>query len=90
MSFEPQYSALKTIQYLKKKKTHKVIIMDYFFLHTITNLKSLREKKTITYVIQIKTWISNLVHMTHFWNNLHQVRSDRNIGKQNNLKFWEQ
>ena len=23
----------------------------------------------------MKTWISNLVCKTHFWNNLHQVRS---------------
>ena len=26
----------------------------------------------------IKTYISNLVRMTHFWNNLHQVRSKSN------------
>ena len=42
-------------------------------------------------MIVIKKYkISNLVHMTRFWNNLHHVRSNRNIGKPNNITQYMQ
>ena len=39
----------------------------------------------------IKTKISNLLHTTHFWNNLHQVHSKSKCWKTKSLKsVWEQ
>jgi ferric-dicitrate binding protein FerR (iron transport regulator) len=40
-------------------------------------------------IIIITTYISRLVHKTHFWNSLHQVRSKQQ--QQNNtFKTWNQ
>jgi hypothetical protein len=38
----------------------------------------------------IKTWKYNLVSTMSFWNNLHQVYSNRKIGKPNNVNLWDQ
>ena len=47
------------------------------FVGTTIQSRFARRKcvKRYKFIIKKNPWISNLVHTTHFWNNLHQVRS---------------
>jgi hypothetical protein len=59
-----------------------IIKLIYFCL--ITCLHDIASVKLDFFLIQIKTYISSLMHTIRFLNNLRQVRSGQNIGKSHN------
>jgi hypothetical protein len=64
------YESQSKYKLTNQSSRHSLNSFAYIFAESlnVTNTNSL------TFVI--KTYISNLVHTTRFWNNLHQVRSN--------------